>query len=206
MIEGGEHLRFALESRTAAFQQGSVFLFDGSTGELLRIIADPDPDDLSTPHREFDHFGNAVAAFGNRILTGAMYDDTETIRNAGAAYVHARENVQADIKPGNFPNSINLHSQGTVAFAIAGGPSIDAAMIDPLSVTLAGAPITLRRNGVPQATLEDLNGDGYLDLVGHVLTQALELTAISTHADVRGHLVDGTPILGRDTVRVIRED
>ena len=189
----------------AAFQQGSAFLFDGLTGELLRIIADPDPDDPGTPHREFDHFGTAVAAFGNRILIGAMYDDTETIRNEGAAYLYARENVRIDVKPGSFPNSINLGSKGKVAVAIFGSPSIDAAAIDPLSVTLAGAQVARRGNGTLQVSLEDLDGDGFLDLVGHVPTQALKLTATSTRADVRGRLVDGTPILGRDSVRVIRD-
>lgn len=46
--------------------------------------------------------------------------------------------VQIDIKPGSFPNTINLGSQGTVAVAIFSTPSFDAKRVDPTSVTLAG--------------------------------------------------------------------
>ena len=47
--------------------------------------------------------------------------------------------VTVDIKPGTFPNSINLGSNGVVPVAILSTDTFDATTVDPRSVTLAGA-------------------------------------------------------------------
>jgi uncharacterized delta-60 repeat protein len=111
--------------------------------------------------------------------------------------------VQIDIKPGTYPNTINLGSNGSVPVAILGSPSFNATTVDPLTVRLAGATVRLRGNGTPQASVQDVNGDGRLDLVVHVATQALELTSGDVQAVLRGGTYSGLPILGTDTVRVI---
>ena len=81
--------------------------------------------------------------------------------------------VAIDIKPNAVPNTINLGSNGTVAVAILSTSSFDAATVDPGSVTLASAPVKLRGQATPMASLEDVNGDGLLDLVLHVSTQSM---------------------------------
>jgi hypothetical protein len=47
--------------------------------------------------------------------------------------------VSIDIKPGSYPNSINLCSHGVVPVAILSGDGFDATTIDPTSVMFAGA-------------------------------------------------------------------
>lgn len=111
--------------------------------------------------------------------------------------------VSIDIKPGSFPNSINLGSGGTVPVAIFSTASFDAMMVDPLTVTLASAPVRLKGQGTPQASFQDVNADGLLDLVVHVSTEALQLTETDTEAVLEGATLDGTHIRGRDTVRVV---
>ncbi|MCH8275495.1 MAG: PD40 domain-containing protein [Armatimonadetes bacterium] len=111
--------------------------------------------------------------------------------------------VVIDIKPGSFPNSINLGSNGTVAVAIFSTETFDATEIDPVTVTLAGSSVRLRGRGMPQASFEDINGDGLLDLVVHVVTDALELTGEDVEAILEGRLYDGTLIRGSDTVRIV---
>jgi hypothetical protein len=111
--------------------------------------------------------------------------------------------VQIDIKPGSFPNSINLGSGGVVPVAIFSTPSFNAATIDPLSVTLASAPVQLRGNGTAQASLQDVNSDGLLDLVVQVMTEALQLSDTDTEATLEGTTTVGTPIRGYDTVRIV---
>ena len=59
---------------------GAVYLFDGSTGELLRTFNNPNPD-------WSDRFGCSVAAVGNKVLVGANYDSPDGIEWAGAAYL-----------------------------------------------------------------------------------------------------------------------
>jgi hypothetical protein len=111
--------------------------------------------------------------------------------------------VSIDIKPGGNPNPINLKSQGTVPVAILGTGDFDATTVDPTTVTLAGAPVKLKKNGTPMAAYEDANGDGRVDLVLHVSTKDLQLDGSSTEAVLTGHTYDGTAITGTDTVRIV---
>ena len=108
-----------------------------------------------------------------------------------------------DIMPGTFPNIINLGSKGAVPVAILSSVSFDARTVDPTSVTLAGAQVQLKGKGTPMASLKDVNGDGILDLVVHVSTQALTLTGSDTRAFLEGRTFGGTPIIGSDVVRVV---
>ena len=63
--------------------------------------------------------------------------------------------------------------------------------------------IRLRGKGY-QANVEDVNGDGLMDLVVHIDTTALELTAISEKAVLEGYAGSMT-IRGSDFVTVVKE-
>jgi len=105
--------------------------------------------------------------------------------------------VAIDIKPGSYPNSINLKSKGVVPVAVLTTEEFDASSVDPATVTFAGAaPL--------RSALEDVDGDGDGDLVLHFKTQ--ELTALnksSTEATLTGNTRDGQDIQGTDTVRIV---
>jgi hypothetical protein len=111
--------------------------------------------------------------------------------------------VSIDIKPGSFPNSINLGSGGTVPVAIFSAATFDATTVDPLTVTLASAWVQLKGKGTPMASFEDVNQDGRLDLVVHVETQTLQLSSTDTTATLEGTTSSGLSIQGVDTVRVV---
>jgi hypothetical protein len=111
--------------------------------------------------------------------------------------------VAIDIKPGSFPNSINLGSGGTVPVAILSSATFDATTVDPLTVTLANARVKLKGKGTPMASFQDINDDGLLDLVVHVSTEAIELSQTDTEAVLEGQTFGGTPIRGVDSVRVV---
>jgi hypothetical protein len=111
--------------------------------------------------------------------------------------------VSIDIKPGSFPNSINLGSNGTVPVAILSHTNFDARTVDPQTVSLAGAQIRLTGKGTPMTSSVDVNGDGLLDLLVHVNTNALELTATDTQAQLNGKTFGGKSIKGTDSVRVV---
>ena len=111
--------------------------------------------------------------------------------------------VPIDIKPGSFPNSINLGSKGTVPLAILSSAAFDATKVDPLTVTLASAPVKLKNNGTPMSSFEDVDGDGLMDMVVHVSTQALKINVTDTEAVLKGKTFDGTPITGRDSVKIV---
>ena len=115
----------------------------------------------------------------------------------------AQLQVGIDIKPGEYPNSINLGSNGVVPVAILSSPSFNATQVDPLTVTLAGARVALRGRGTPMVDQKDVNDDGLLDLVVHVETEALELSEEDTEAVLLGRTYAGVNIKGVDSVRIV---
>ena len=70
-------------------------------------------------------------------------------------------------------------------------------------MTLANAPVRLTGSGSPQASLEDVDGDGRLDLMLHIDSRSLELGPEDVEAVLEGQTFDGTPILGVDSVRIV---
>ena len=133
------------------------------------------------------------------IFTGSLQWAPAIQVNVGPAV----EVVDIDLKPGSFPNSINLGSKGTIAVAIFSDGSFDATTVDPLSVTLAGASVELKGKGTPMASFQDVNGDGLVDLVVHVSTEALELSESDTQVELKGKTFGGAGIEGRDSARII---
>jgi Tol biopolymer transport system component len=111
--------------------------------------------------------------------------------------------VSIDIKPGSFPNSINRGSGGTVPVAILSTTTFDARTVDPTTVTLASAPVALKGKGTLMSSVEDVDGDGLLDLVIHVQTEALQLSETDTEAVLEGKTFNGAPIRGTDSIRVV---
>jgi hypothetical protein len=121
--------------------------------------------------------------------------------------------VPVDIKPGAFPNTINLSSNGVVPVAILSTSTFDATKIDPASVTMAGAGVRLKGNGTAVASIQDVNDDGRPDLVVQVVTQALQLTKGDSPALVQARLLPtftlpasmggGTTVCGADSIRVV---
>ena len=110
--------------------------------------------------------------------------------------------VEIDIKPGSDPNSINLGSKGVIPVAILGSATFNAADVDPSTVTLEGAPVRPKGKSGKYGSLEDINNDGDLDLVVHVVDFSAD--SGSTAATLTGELFDGTPIRGTDDIWIVR--
>ena len=138
---------------------------------------------------------------------GSVASDVGTIRIEGPAVSDEppaeSASVQIDIKPGTFPNSINLGSNGVVPVAILSTPTFDARTVNPMTVLLAGANVKVKGKGTPMASFQDVNGDGIMDLVVHVSTDAFELTGGDTRAFLQGKTFDGAQVIGSDSVRIV---
>jgi hypothetical protein len=61
-----------------------------------------------------------------------------------------------------------------ISVAIFSTEEFDATMIDPATISLAGAQVAVRGKGKSLAHEEDVNGDGLLDLVCKVETESLD--------------------------------
>jgi thrombospondin type 3 repeat protein len=138
---------------------------------------------------------------------GTVASDVATIVIQGSAVstepAPESTSVQIDIKPGAFPNTINLGSSGVVPVAILSTPTFDARTVNPLTVVLAGADVRVKGNGTAMASFQDINGDGRLDLVVHVNTQAFELSLGDTVAFLEAKTFSGALVIGSDSVRIV---
>jgi hypothetical protein len=111
--------------------------------------------------------------------------------------------VAIDIKPGSFPNSINRKSDGKIPVAILSSSTFDApAQVDPNSLTFGH---TGNENSLVfcNASPEDVNQDGLLDLVCHFDTQTAAFQPGDTQGILKGKTTSGTPITGTDSVRIV---
>jgi len=111
--------------------------------------------------------------------------------------------VPIDIKPGSDPNSINPKSKGKIPVALLSTQEFHAPEKinkDSLTFGPTGDEDSLafcNKRG------EDINGDGLKDLVCHFYTEDTEFLCGDTEGVLKGMTTDGTPIEGRDSVRIV---
>jgi len=107
--------------------------------------------------------------------------------------------VTIDIKPGSWPNSINRQAKGVISVAVLSCVGFDATLVDPSTITLLGA------NPV-KSSLEDVNGDGKLDLIVHFRIEDLDFTGLGIGeqiVELTGTYL-GFPFSGTDTIRIVK--
>ena len=125
-------------------------------------------------------------------------DGSQAIRHGLAAdETYTFKPVSIDIKPGSYPNSINLKSKGRVTVAIINTGDFDINMIDPGTAVFACAsPV--------HSNIEDVDGDGDQDLMLQFKTQDLCMDALTTEATLTCTSNDGTILMGTDDVRIVK--
>jgi len=111
--------------------------------------------------------------------------------------------VGIDIHPGAAPNAINPRSRGKIPVAILSSATFDA------TTQVAVPSLTFGRNG-DEASLafcntqgEDVNGDGFLDLVCHFDTTLAGFTEWEFQGTLKGSTVSGVPLTGSDSVTIV---
>ena len=122
------------------------------------------------------------------------------------AYNYVLGDVTIDIKPGSDPNSINLGSNGVVPVAILGSAIFDASTVDPFTVKLADATVKIKGNSGNAGSLEDVNDDGYLDLVVQVYTSQIVVQPGEVELLLTAYTYDDLPIIGRDWIRIVPQE
>jgi len=112
--------------------------------------------------------------------------------------------VSIDIKPGEYPNCINLGSNGLIPVAILTTPTFDATTVDPATVKLAASSVAVAGNGKKLlCSTTDVDGDGDTDLLVHVRTEDLGLPMSATQATLTGTTYGGLPVIGSDSIVIV---
>ena len=116
--------------------------------------------------------------------------------------------VIIDIKPGDEPNSINLCSEGVVPIAILGSDTFDVNDIDTDTLRFAEASVKVVGMKDPHSlcNYEDVNDDLFYDLVCQFMTADIAgIDGQSSTATVNGELLNGTPVEGTDSVKIVKD-
>lgn len=109
--------------------------------------------------------------------------------------------VKIDIKPGSNANSINLKSKGSVPVAVLSADDFDASVdLDASTLTFgpSGARIAHR-----QGHVQDVDGDGDLDMLLHFKTKDTGIACGDTTATLKGETFGGQAVESTDTITTV---
>jgi len=130
--------------------------------------------------------------------------------------IHARGHstcyLAIDIKPGSWPNSINSKSKGVIPVAVLGAANFDVTDLDVTTLTFgptgteASPAHDLTDPFVFAKHLEDVNGDGYTDLVSHYRTQDAGFSMGDNSGFLKAEFTSypGYTWTGSDAVRIVK--
>jgi hypothetical protein len=112
--------------------------------------------------------------------------------------------VTIDVKPGSYPNSINLSAAGVIPVAILSSSTFHAQIeVDPATLTLAGAKVKVAgKSDKFLCHSEDVNADGLQDLVCQFQNE-LNAQIGDSIAVLEGDTYSGVPIRGQDSIRIV---
>ncbi len=138
---------------------------------------------------------------GKLTITDNSPSSPQVIGLTGTGTGLAFISVAIDIKPGDPINSINPGSKGNIPVAVLSSRTFDAvARIDQTSLTFGR---TGDESSLAFCNTEDVNGDGLLDLVCNFNTQSTGFVSGDTVGILKGKTVDGIPVRGTDSVRIV---
>ena len=200
---GDPPLPFAIFSSSMDFAGGSVEVPFSEEPNLVLVAPFTMRGDVAGRNRFSVLFGTRLSASGIASMTLKRIDWFGKPAYLFQSITYTITTIiDIDIKPGDDSNHINLRSSGKTPIAILSTVAFDASAVNPTTVRVAGAPVSLRGNGSPASSLEDVNGDGLLDLVVHVNTQDLQLTSPNLVILV-ANTFDGKPLSGSDTIVLV---
>jgi hypothetical protein len=168
------------------------------------VIASLSVDSLTSPNT-FQFVG-----FTSPTPIKSVFIDTQggATQNEGISAIKTPHRyVDIDIKPGSDPNCFNNDGHGVIPVAILGSADFDVTQINPSTVELEGLAIrAVGKSNKLLAHIEDVNGDGFPDLVVKIEDTDGTFTSGAGTAAVTGNLLEefnGTEFQGTDFICIV---
>jgi hypothetical protein len=115
--------------------------------------------------------------------------------------------IEIDINPGFFPNIINTRMNFVISVALLGSENFDVADIDVTTLRFGPGEASPAHDLTDLFTynnhLQDVNLDGFMDLMTHFPMQDTGIACGDESATLTGSLLSGYPIEGTDSVRTV---
>ena len=142
-----------------------------------------------------------VALF-DRALSDA---EVRGLYESGLRGMCRRVEVGIDVRPGTFPNPLNLAARGVLPVAILSDELFDATRVDPETIQFAGASVATGGQGRRWlAHVDDVNGDGLDDLLVQIEIQGIDpLQLLDGMAFLTGLTIDELEFEGVDELRLV---
>ena len=205
-------------------REGSVTVFDGpdGTGSVLATVP------VEVQYNTCGASGDPSGAFACWTEVGVTFSGTAFSVNFGGVQNYTGfdeitlgsatpgpaaievldipEEIEIDIKPGSDRNSVNPKNKGVIPVAILGSDSFDVTTVD-VTTLMFGPDATpahdLTDPDVYADHLQDVNSDGFMDLVSHYRTQDTGIAKGDTEACLTGETTGGGAIWGCDDIKTV---
>ena len=209
-----------LQLSTSAFLQA---VSDGSTtAEPRSLLVAEEPETLERLVRIVDFRVNSGLTDSVTGLTTNLVNSLVAVglvSPAGASQLVSDVKQQVvievsiDIKPGKFPNRIEIESRDDdkIPVAILSSPNFDAPnQINRKSLTFGrtgdeNSLHRLDRRGTPNCSVSDVNSDGLPDLVCRFVIRKTGFQRGDTMGILKGQTIEGVRIEGQDSVKIVNK-
>jgi len=188
--DAGQSLSFAITGGNT----GGAFAINSSTGQIT-VASASQLDYETTP--QF-------------LLTVQVTDSGSPAMSSTATMtINLIDRIEIDIDPADSTNTINLKADKEVAVAILSNSVFDATTqinVNSLRFGKTGGEDSLvrqRKTGAVKFALQDVNGDGFLDLVVYFQTSKTGLQPGDSQAVLTGLLTEGASFEVRQGVQVV---
>jgi len=108
--------------------------------------------------------------------------------------------IPIDIKPGSWPNSLNLRKNGVIPVAVLSTEDFDAITIRTRVARFGPAGAALVHNA---PHYEDVNGDGIMDLLMHFNSDETGIECGDEYAELRSSNEVGLSVVGIDLIKTV---
>ena len=201
----GSSFQVAIEGENTSFEQDETTVFFSGAGVSVANVVVNSPTSLTADVTVVE---GAAPGFRDLFVETGLVERASLL--AVLNITSGDRVVQIDFKPASDQNPINLGSSGVVPVAVlttsvddGDATDFDASSVIDSSLVLEGAAAREKGRSGNVGALEDVDGDGDLDLVVQFNIEDLELTAEDTMVVLEGSTFDGLDIRGVDMVTVV---